>query len=787
MGGLPHLYLDEELEGSQGIYLIIHMANPPFVLLGSLGDRETALPRLAIRRGGDFSNSPTRSTRYDERRRSSHDQQSSYAGKRSQSIERPSSSWKSRTATQHECRLRSRSRSRSPSVALTGRRNSWDRGESGRPRLQEHSWASSFRSDTYRRTSCERVPSRRSPSPVIPASRRYERRLQDHNNTASLTRKQMVGRLTRDVFRRESVDYFREHFLDSSNRHSQSPGRHQDDPKRNSNRAEEPYDRDYAASHVPKATNTRKDYSRMSSSAPRYPHSRGDVEKEERRNSAETSTVQSNRRADPLSLDSSSSRSLGSRWCPPRAAEGKAGSAARLASFVSATGRDAVSPRGHDSGPPEDPGQDRKEWRSSITLKGSASALEPGVSRLSGHGSAQKSFPAAANNHLLGESSQRQQEQGHGGQEPTSWHGRTPIFPQSASSQLLSAQSPMLLTARTETPLSSHQKDQNGVISQRPHTQVTGGNSDNPTLPTERQPSTAPVLVSAARKPTAIAKKQTTTKSSYGNTDEMVKANSQEKVINNQEDRSDVWDIWPRCGETASPHREDCSKAETFNFVERKTKRKPCGRFKRRRVQHPSPLVGRTDTILKPEVKADAGKKTNVKKSQRPMKKRFIRESSPEQTGRSSSTSKDANAQPNIENSGGDEVQKEPSKQLASARSPSPSANANHRTVTDSEGGSTVSGINRDVAVSAGIVRMEKKCDSVPCAIVPGNVVDMAGSTPDLTADDSLTASMDILDQSPATRVPDVIVPQNGGGHGCPEDDDTLLDSPTASNGWHGP
>ena len=119
---------------------------------------------------------------------------------------------------------------------------------------------------------------------------------------------------------------------------------------------------------------------------------------------------------------------------------------------------------------------------------------------------------------------------------------------------------------------------------------------------------------------------------------------------------------------------------------------------------------------------------------------------------------------------------KKRAKKMENGRCSSPASNAVHRTVTDSEGGSTVSNEQR--------VAGERRRDgTIPSTINGRNEADMAGATPELTLDDSLTASMDAVESKKraVTSVPSVIVKKKSTGASCRGafDDDTLMESPS--------
>jgi hypothetical protein len=127
-------------------------------------------------------------------------------------------------------------------------------------------------------------------------------------------------------------------------------------------------------------------------------------------------------------------------------------------------------------------------------------------------------------------------------------------------------------------------------------------------------------------------------------------------------------------------------------------------------------------------------------------------------------------------------------KNSSEERTSRPSSPPINRTVTDSEGGSTVSN-NRELMA---MLQEKKHESSIPAAIVTkvsrsrtkdlgeaASRADMQGRTPDLTADDSLSAST--FERDPATNVPKVIVQKQADAD---EKDDYFmsLDSPDAND-----
>jgi hypothetical protein len=162
-------------------------------------------------------------------------------------------------------------------------------------------------------------------------------------------------------------------------------------------------------------------------------------------------------------------------------------------------------------------------------------------------------------------------------------------------------------------------------------------------------------------------------------------------------------------------------------------------------------------------------KEMELKSYKKPMKKRMV----DELAGFSSSVSEEKKEKDwemssslyddEMKSSGPHKKRAKKLKKLIRTRSPSPFANANHRTVTDSEGGSTVSSINRDKAPSKSNHR---------------HATEMAEATPDLATDDSLTSLTDMAHRTSSTSVPAVIVPLKNVAATNPDDVDMLLGSP---------
>ena len=177
------------------------------------------------------------------------------------------------------------------------------------------------------------------------------------------------------------------------------------------------------------------------------------------------------------------------------------------------------------------------------------------------------------------------------------------------------------------------------------------------------------------------------------------------------------------------------------------------------------------------DIRSEVKDETVSEKSQLPMKKRVVGE------GESPAVPNKGvkGLSPEVDLSG---PPKKRAKKMQEARSTSPVTNMIQRTVTDSEGGSTMSIENRFTgSANMNLGRETRRDAMIPSTINGRNVVDVAGATPELTLDDSVTASIDAEEtkKRTATSVPSIIDPTKNVGQQPSKalDDDMLMESPS--------